>query len=139
MQEWVSVARQGFFLNLCRPYLIYSSSVPSILLQLILDYFRGLMEKKPFLVGGAPVSLDYAEFLGTSFGWTFSFVLYLDRFTILCRCFSEYISFATYFLLLPILLLISCRNKFAYEIIGSHTSDLIVPQRQPTKQAGSKS
>ena len=63
MQECVSEARQEFFLNLCRPYLTYSSSVPGILLQLILDCFRRLMQKKTFLVGGSHVSLNYAEFL----------------------------------------------------------------------------
>ena len=55
------------------------------------------MQKKPLLVGGAPVSLDYAEFLGTTSVWTFSFVLCLDRFPILCQCFLEYIFFSAYF------------------------------------------
>ena len=56
-----------------------------------------MQKKNPFLVGGAPVSLDYAEFLGASFAWTFSFVLCLDRFPISCRCILEYISVSTYF------------------------------------------
>ena len=69
----------------------YSSTTYSRLLSWI------NAEKDSLLVGGAPISLDYAEFLGTSFAWTFSFVLCLDRFPILYRCILEYISFSTYF------------------------------------------
>ena len=55
-------------------------------------------EKKTFEVGGAPVSLDYAKFLGCHFRLDFQFfLLCLDRFTILGRYFSEYVSFATCF------------------------------------------
>ena len=55
-------------------------------------------EKKPFEVGGAPVSLDYSKFLGCHFRSDFQFfLLCLDRFTILGRYFSEYVSFATCF------------------------------------------
>ena len=55
-------------------------------------------EKKTFEVGGAPVSLDYAKFLGCHFRLDFQFfLLCLDRFTILGRYFSEYVSFATRF------------------------------------------
>ena len=87
-----------FVLNLCQIYSTYCSGVPGIFLQLILDCFRGLMQKKNSLLGeGSPISLDYAKFLGTSFAWTFSFVLCLDCFPILCRCIFEYISFSTYF------------------------------------------
>ena len=85
MQEWVREARQNSFLNLYRLYLVYSSGVPRILLQLIPDCFRGLMQKKSLAVGRGAVSLHYAEFLGTSFAWTLNFVLCLDRFPILFR------------------------------------------------------
>ena len=70
---------------------MYSSTTFSRLLSLI-D-----AEKKKLPVVGAPVSLDYADFMGTSFVRTFSFVLCLDRFPILCRCILEYICFSTYF------------------------------------------
>ena len=67
MQEWVWEARKKFFFKLCRLYSTYSSGVPGVPLRLILDCFFELMQKKILLVGGAPISLDYAEFLGTSF------------------------------------------------------------------------
>ena len=88
-----------FLKNLCRSYLTYGRGVPGILLQLMLDCFRGLIQKKKtFEVGGAPVSLDYAKFLGCHFRLDFQFfLLCLDRFTILGRYFSEYVSFATCF------------------------------------------
>ena len=55
-------------------------------------------EKKTFEVGGAPVSLEYAKVLGCHFRLDFQFfLLCLDRFTILGRYFSEYVSFATCF------------------------------------------
>ena len=102
MQEWVWEAWQNFcfefmstLLNILLRRSRYSSTTYSRLLSWI------VAEKNSLLVGGAPISLDYAEFLGTSFAWTFSFVLCLDRFPIFYRyysqCILEYISFSTHF------------------------------------------
>ena len=94
MQEWVWEARQGFFkkfmsilFNIWPRCSGYSSATYARLLSWIDP------EEKTFEVGGAPVSLDYAKFLGCHFRLDFQFfLLCLDRFTILGRYFSEYVS-----------------------------------------------
>ena len=99
MQKWVWEARQGFFfkfmsilLNIWPRCSGYSSATYARLLSWIDP------ENKTFEVGGAPVSLDCAKFLGCHFRLDFQFfLLCLDRFTILGRYFSEYVSFATCF------------------------------------------
>ena len=90
MQEWVWEARQNFYfefmstlLNILLRRSRYSSTTHSRLLSWI------NAEKNSLLVGGAHISLDYAEFLDTSFAWTFSFVLCVDRFLILYRYCSD--------------------------------------------------
>ena len=74
MQEWVWEAWQGFFLKFMSILLNiwprcsgYSSATYARLLSWIDP------EKKTFEVGGAPVSLDYAKFLGCHFRLDFHF------------------------------------------------------------------
>ena len=104
MQEWVWEARQNFcfefmstLLNILLRRSRYSSTTYSRSLSWI------IAEKNSLLVGGAPISLDYAEFLGTSFAWTFSFVLCLDRFPILYQYYSDVFWSISLFLLIFII------------------------------------
>ena len=75
------------------------------------------MQKKFFAGRGAPISLDYAEFLGTSLTWTFSFVLCLDRFPILYRYYSDVFWSISLFLLIFIICfrnLILTKNLYCF-------------------------
>ena len=101
MQEWVWEARQNFcfeFMSTPLNILLRRSRYSSTTYSRLLSWINA--EKNSLLVGGAPILLDYAEFLGTSFAWTFSFVLCLDRFPILYRYYSDVFWSISIFLLI---------------------------------------
>ena len=118
MQEWVWEARQNFcfeFMSTLLNILLRRSRYSSTTYSRLLSWINA--EKNSLLVGGAPISLDYAEFLGTSFAWTFSFVLCLDRFPILYRYYSDVFLSISLFLLIFIICfrnLILTKNLYCF-------------------------